>query len=113
MIRLRFAALAILVAAAFAGSFTYFVMPSARVDTYQRPPVTLPSLTVRTEPLAPDIGQHLAAEQQAAAAFERAAKTILNCRKRWHMQAPTNRRSPGISLFQRGVLSRGEIRSGS
>jgi hypothetical protein len=81
MIRLRFAALAILVAAAFAGSFTYFVMPSARVDTYQRPPVTLPSLTVRTEPLAPDIGQHLAAEQQAqqaAAAFERAAKTILN-----------------------------------
>jgi hypothetical protein len=27
--------------------------------------------------LAPDIGQHLAAEQEAAAAFERAAKTIL------------------------------------
>jgi hypothetical protein len=81
MIRLRFAALAILVAAAFAGCFTYFVMPSARIDTDRRPPVTVPSLTVRTEPLAPDIGQHLAAEQQAqqaAAAFERAAKTILN-----------------------------------
>jgi hypothetical protein len=78
MIRLRFAALAILVAAAFAACFTYLVMPSARVDTDRRPPVTVPSLTVRTEPLAPDIGQHLAAEQQAAAAFERAAKTILN-----------------------------------
>jgi hypothetical protein len=78
MIRLRFAALAILVAAAFAACFTYLVMPSARVDTDRRLPVTVPSLTVRTEPLAPDIGQHLAAEQQAAAAFERAAKTILN-----------------------------------
>jgi hypothetical protein len=40
--------------------------------------VTAPNLTARTEALAPDIGQHLAAEQQAAAAFERAAKTILN-----------------------------------
>ena len=37
----------------------------------------MPALTGRTELLAPDIGQHLAAEQQAAAAFERAAKTIL------------------------------------
>ena len=77
MIRLRFAVLATLVAAAFAGCLTYFVMPLARVDTDQRLPATMPTLTGRTELLAPDIGQHLAAEQQAAAAFERAAKTIL------------------------------------
>ena len=77
MIRLRFAVLATLVAAAFAGCFTYFVIPLARVDTDQRLPATTPTLTGRTEPLAPDIGQHLAAEQEAAAAFERAAKTIL------------------------------------
>jgi hypothetical protein len=77
MISLRFAALATLVAAAFAGCLTYFVMPLARVDTTQRLPATMPTLTGRTEPLVPDIGQHLAAEQQAAAAFERAAKTIL------------------------------------
>jgi hypothetical protein len=36
MIRLRFAVLATLVAAAFAGSLTYFVMPLARVDADQR-----------------------------------------------------------------------------
>ena len=74
MIRLRFAVLATLVVAAFAGCLTYFVMPLARVDPDQRLPATMPG---RTGPLAPDIGQHLAAEQQAAAAFERAAKTIL------------------------------------
>jgi hypothetical protein len=77
MIRLRFAALATLAAASLAGCFTYFVMPSARVDADRRLPVTASILTGRTEPLATDIGQHLAAEQQAAAAFERAAKTIL------------------------------------
>jgi hypothetical protein len=78
MIRLRFVVLAILVAAAFAGCLTYFVMPLTRVDTDQRLPATMPTLTRRTELSGPDIGQHLAAEQQAAAAFERAAKTILN-----------------------------------
>ena len=110
MIRLRFAAT--LVAAAFAGCLAYFVMPLARVDTDQRLPATMPTLTGRTELLAPDIGQHLAAEQQAAAAFERAAKTIL---KRlpdamWHMQAPMSHQSPGISLCQRGAQSRGDSR---
>jgi hypothetical protein len=83
MIHLRFAVLATLVAAAFAGCLTYFVMPLARVDTEQRLPATTPTLTGRTELsaptalLAPDISRHLAAEQEAAAAFERAAKTIL------------------------------------
>ena len=77
MISGRLAVLATLVAAAFAGCFTYFVTPSARVDADQRLRATVTTLTARTEPLAPDIDQHLAAEQQAAAAFERAAKTIL------------------------------------
>jgi hypothetical protein len=77
MIRLRLAVPAVLVAAAFAGCLTYFVVPLTQVDTDQRLPATMPTSTARTEPLAPDIGQHLAAEQQAAAAFERAAKTIL------------------------------------
>jgi hypothetical protein len=78
MISVRPAVLATLVAAAVASCFTYFVMPLARVGTDQRLPATMPTLTGRAELLAPDIGQHLAAEQQAAAAFERAAKTILN-----------------------------------
>jgi hypothetical protein len=77
MISVRPAVLATLAAAAIAGCFTYFVMPLARVDTDRRLPPTMPTLTGHTELLAPDIGQHLAAEQQAAAAFERAAKTIL------------------------------------
>jgi hypothetical protein len=65
---------AVLATAAVAGCFTYFVLPFARVDTDQRVPATVPTLTGRTELSAPDIGQRLAAEQQAAAAFERAAK---------------------------------------
>ena len=77
MISGRLAVLATLVAAAFAGCFTFFVIQVAQVDTDQRLPATVSTLTRRTEPIAPDIGQHLAAEQHAAAAFERAAKTIL------------------------------------
>jgi hypothetical protein len=71
MIRLRFAVLAILVAPAFAGCLTYFVMPLAQLDTDHRLQASVPTFAARTEPI------HLAAEEQAAAAFERAAKTIL------------------------------------
>jgi hypothetical protein len=78
MIRLRFAVLAILTAAAFAGCLTYFVMPLAQLDTDQRLRATVPTFIARTEPVATEPDRHLAAEQQAAAAFERAAKTILN-----------------------------------
>jgi hypothetical protein len=74
---LRLAVPAVVAAAALAGCFTYFVTAPPRVDTDQRLPATMPTLTDRTAPVAPDIGQHLAAEQQAAAAFERAAKSIL------------------------------------
>jgi hypothetical protein len=78
MIRLRFAVLAILAAAAFAGCLTYFVMPLAQLDTDHRLQASVPTFTARTEPVARDTGRHPAAEEQAAAAFERAAKTILN-----------------------------------
>ncbi len=77
MIRLRFAVLAFLTAAIFAGCLTYFVMPLAQLDTDHRLQASVPTFAARTEPVARDIGRHLAAEVQAAAAFERAAKTIL------------------------------------
>jgi hypothetical protein len=75
MIRWRLIVLAALVAAAFAGCLTYFVIPLARVD--QPLQATTPTLTSRIEPLPPNIGQHPAAEQQATATFERAAEKIL------------------------------------
>jgi hypothetical protein len=75
MIRWRLIALAALVAAAFAGCLTYFVIPLARVDLPLQ--ATMPTLTGRIESLPVNIGQHPAAEQEATAAFERAAKTIL------------------------------------
>jgi hypothetical protein len=73
MIRWRLIALAALVAAAFAGCLTYFVIPLARVDLPLQ--ATMPTLTGRIESLPVNIGP--AAEQEATAAFERAAKTIL------------------------------------
>jgi hypothetical protein len=77
MIRLRFAVLAILAAAALAGCLTYFVMPLAQLDTDHRLQASVPTFAARTEPVVRDTDRHLAAEEQAAAAFERAAKTIL------------------------------------
>jgi hypothetical protein len=111
MIRLRLAVPAVLVAAAFAGCLTYFVVPLMQVDTDQRLPATIPTLTARTEPLASDIGQHLAAEQQAAAAFERAAKTIPEavagcdgiCRRRRatnHRAYPVAKEAPNPAVTQ-------------
>jgi hypothetical protein len=78
MIRLRFAVLAILAAATFAGCLTYFVMPLAQLDTDHRLQASVPTFAARTEPVTRGTGRHLAAEEQAAAAFERAAKKILN-----------------------------------
>jgi hypothetical protein len=68
MISLRLTLLAALIAAAFAGCLTYFVTPSARVDADQRLPPIVPTKNIERRPTA---------EEQAAAAFERAAKTIL------------------------------------
>jgi hypothetical protein len=77
MIRLQLAVLAIVVAAAFAGCLTYFVMPLARLDTDHRLQASAVTFATRTEPLTRDPSRHPDAEQQAAAAFERAAKAIL------------------------------------
>jgi hypothetical protein len=83
MIRLRLVVPAVLVAGALAGCLTYFVTyryfvtPLGQVDTGRRLPATIPTLIGRNEPSARITGQHPTAEQQAAAAFERAAKTIL------------------------------------
>ncbi|MDR3489339.1 MAG: hypothetical protein P4M05_31140 [Bradyrhizobium sp.] len=67
MISLRLAVLAALVAAAFAGCLTYFVTPLARVDADQRVLATVPT----------NIEHHSSTEEQTAAAFQRAAETIL------------------------------------
>jgi hypothetical protein len=81
MIRWRLIVLAALVAAAFAGCLTFFVAPLARIDTNRRlpPPLaSMPTLTGQGGPLAADtIQRPTTAEEEAAAAFERAAKTIL------------------------------------
>jgi hypothetical protein len=77
MIRLRFAVLAILVSAAFAGCLTYFVMPLAQLDTDHRLQASVPTFVARTEPVIAAVDRHSTAEQQTAAAFERATNTIL------------------------------------
>jgi hypothetical protein len=68
MISLRLAVLAALIAAAFAGSLTYFVTPIARVDADHRLPAIVPTKNIERHPTA---------EQQAATAFGRTAEAIL------------------------------------
>jgi hypothetical protein len=80
MIRWRLIVLAALTATAFAGCLTFFVAQLARIDANRRfppPPASMPTLTGQGGPLAADTIQRPTAEQEAAAAFERAAKTIL------------------------------------
>jgi outer membrane PBP1 activator LpoA protein len=79
MISLRLAVPAVLLAAALAGCFTYFVNPSPPVEADQRLP---PSLSPT------NIDQHPAAKEQAAAAFERAAAAII--RRAEYAQASAN-----------------------
>jgi hypothetical protein len=69
MISLRLAVPVIVVAAAVAGCFTYFVTPPP-VEADQRLRPTLPNVT-------PNIDYRLSAEEQAEAAFSRAASAIL------------------------------------
>jgi hypothetical protein len=82
-------------------------MPLAQLDTDHRLQTSVATFAARTEPVTRDAGPHLAAEEQAAAAFERAAK----CQTRWPMQAPMSRRSPGTSLCKRGGRSLGNAGS--
>jgi len=69
MVSLRLALPAVLVAAALAGCFTYFVTPSPPLETDQRlPPTSVIPTSVDRRP---------SAEEQAAAAFQRSAAAIL------------------------------------
>jgi hypothetical protein len=82
MVTLRFAVLAILVAAAVAVCFSYFVDPPARVETdVQLSDVRLPpAVLYSTGPHArasTGIDQPPDADEQAAAAYQKAAEAIL------------------------------------
>jgi hypothetical protein len=77
MIGMRLAG-AVLTAATLAGCFTYFVTsPPAQIEAEQRAAPIEPLMAGTAAGTPAIIDQHLAGEQQAAAAFERAAKTIL------------------------------------
>jgi hypothetical protein len=77
MIGMRLAG-AVLTAATLAGCFTYLVTSQPRqIEAEQRSAPVEPVVAGTAAGTPAIIGQHLAAEQQAAAAFEQAAKTIL------------------------------------
>jgi hypothetical protein len=77
MISLRLAVPAVLVAAAVAGCFTYFVTPPPPVEADQRLPPTSPDTKGPDTRTRTNINQRPSAEGQATAAFERAAAAIL------------------------------------
>jgi hypothetical protein len=73
MISLRLAVPAVLVAAAVAGCFTYFVTRSPPIEADQRLPPTVPDIT------GPDVGTPANIDQRrpSAEGFRRAAEAIL------------------------------------
>jgi hypothetical protein len=77
MISLRFAVPAVLIAAAVAAWFTYFVTPPPPVEADQLLPPTAPDATGLDTGTSTNIGQRPSAEKQAAAAFQQAAAAIL------------------------------------
>jgi hypothetical protein len=77
MISLRLAVPAVLVAAAAAGCLTYFVTPPPPVEADQRLPPTLTDKKGLDTGTRTNIDQRPSAEEQAAAAFHRAATAIL------------------------------------
>jgi len=91
LISLRLAVPGVLVAAAAAGCFTYFVTQPLPVEADQRLPATARDMTGRphTETRA-NIDQRANAEELAAAAFQRAAAAILK-------QLPNAQASAGTS----------------
>ena len=77
MISLRLALPAVLVAAALAGCFTYFVTASPPVEIDQRLPPTSPNVS-RSDMVTPTgVDRRPSSEEQAAAAFQRSAAAIL------------------------------------
>jgi hypothetical protein len=77
MIGWRLIVPAVLVAAAIAGGLTYFVTPSPPVEAVQRLPPTSPDIEGPDRATQTNIDQHSSAEEEAKAAFERAAAAIL------------------------------------
>jgi len=77
MISLRLAIPGVLVAAAAAGCFTYFVTPLPPVEADQRSPPTALGMTGLPTETRTTVDQRPSAEEQAAAAFQRAAAAIL------------------------------------
>jgi hypothetical protein len=89
MTSLRHAVPAVLVAAVVAACFTYLVTPPSPVETDRRLPSTARDMTGRPNTTTPtNIDQRLSAEEQAAAAFKKAAAAILR-------QAPYAQASAG------------------
>jgi hypothetical protein len=77
MIGLRLAVPAVLVAAAAAGCFTYFVTPPPPVEADQRLPPTAPHMTGPDMGTPTNIDQRPSSEERATKAFQRAATAIL------------------------------------
>ena len=77
MISLRLALFAVLVAAALAGCFIYFVTASPPVETNQRLPPTSPDVSGSDAVTPASVDRRPSAEEQAAAAFQRSAAAIL------------------------------------
>ena len=77
MTSLRLAVPAVLVAAAVAACFTYFVTPPPPVEADQQLPPTAPDMTRSNMGTPTNIDQRTSAEKQAAVAFQRAAAAIL------------------------------------
>lgn len=90
MIGLRLAIPGVLVAAAAAGCFTYFVTPRPPVEADQRLPPTPPDVPGPHTGTRMKIDRLPRAEEQAAAAFERAATAIIR-------QLPNAQADVGIS----------------
>jgi hypothetical protein len=69
---LRLVVPAVVIAAALAGCFAYFVTPQPRVEAEEQPTPTLPDVTSSTAATPEIVGQRRTAED-----FERAAEAIL------------------------------------
>jgi hypothetical protein len=77
MINFRLAVPAVLVAAAVAGCFTYFVTPPPPVEGDQRLSPTAPDMTGPDTGTPTNIDRRPSSEEQAAKAFKQAATAIL------------------------------------
>jgi hypothetical protein len=77
MTSLRLAVPAVLVAAAVAAWFTYFVTPPPPVEADQQLPPTAPDMTGPDTGTPTNIDRRPSSEEQAAKAFKQAATAIL------------------------------------